>query len=99
MHAVVVRVKISDFEKAREGLRERVVPRATQANGFVAGYWTRSADGQDGLAMVVFDSESAAEAATEMIRAGAEQGDGVTLEGIEVREVVEHVSAEPPQIH
>jgi hypothetical protein len=38
MHAVVARVKIGDFEKAREGLRDEVVPRVSQAPGFIAGY-------------------------------------------------------------
>jgi hypothetical protein len=42
MHAVVVRVTIGDVEIARKGLREQIVPRASQAPGFVAGYWTSS---------------------------------------------------------
>jgi hypothetical protein len=90
MHAVVVRVSISDFESARKGLREQVVPRASQAPGFVAGYWTRADDGSNGLSMVVFESEDNARAAAEMIREGGGRPEGVTLEGIEVREVVEH---------
>jgi len=48
MHAVVVRVSISDVETAQKGLEEIVVPRVKQALGFVAGYWTRSADGSNG---------------------------------------------------
>jgi hypothetical protein len=95
MHAVVVRVTIEDFDAARKGLQEEVVPRASQAPGFVAGYWTRSEDGHDGLAMVLFDSEDSARAATEMIRAraGEREDEGVKLEGVEVREVVEHAGA------
>jgi hypothetical protein len=38
MHAVIVKVTIGDFEAAQKGLREQVVPRASQAPGFVAGY-------------------------------------------------------------
>jgi len=41
MHAVVVRVNIDDSEAATARLREEVVPRVSQAPGFVAGYWTR----------------------------------------------------------
>jgi hypothetical protein len=41
MHAVVVRVNMDDSEAATARLREDVVPRVSQAPGFVAGYWTR----------------------------------------------------------
>ena len=41
MHAVVVKVKINDSEAAESHLREKTVPRVSQAPGFVAGYWTR----------------------------------------------------------
>lgn len=85
MHAVVVRVSINDFESARRGLQEQVVPAVSQAPGFVAGYWTRGEDG-NGLSMVVFESEEAARAAAE--RLPGNLAEGVTLDGIEVREVV-----------
>ena len=86
MHAVVVRVSISDVETAQKGLEEVVVPRVSQAPGFVAGYWTRSDDGSNGQSMIVFESEDAARTAAE--RLGANVPEGVTLEGSEVREVV-----------
>jgi hypothetical protein len=89
LHAVVVRVTIGDVETARKGLREQVVPRASQAPGFVAGYWTRSDDGRNGLSMVLFESEDAARAAAERIRTEGVVPDTVTLEDVEVREVVE----------
>jgi hypothetical protein len=38
MHAMVVRVSISDDESARQALTESVVPQVSQAEGFVAGY-------------------------------------------------------------
>ena len=57
MHAVVVRVSIQDFEAAKKGLKENVIPAVTQAPGFVAGYWTRSEDGSNGIGMVLFDSQ------------------------------------------
>jgi hypothetical protein len=81
-------VKIEDLETAWKGLQESVVPAVSQALGFVAGYWTRSQGGGNGMGMIVFESQEAAEAATEPIRAGTT--DGVTVEDVEVREVVEH---------
>jgi hypothetical protein len=88
MHAVVVKVAIEDFDRGHRYLTEQVVPRVSQAPGFVAGYWTRSADGNSGLAMMVFESEDAARAVMQMMESQAPQDDGVTIEGIEVREVV-----------
>jgi hypothetical protein len=84
MHAVVVRVTISDHEAAEEHLRERVVPGMSQAPGFSAGYWTRTGDA--GLAMVVFASEAEAMSAGE--RVPSLVPDVVKLEGVEIAEVV-----------
>jgi heme-degrading monooxygenase HmoA len=88
MHAVVVRVSIGDVNVATPELRERVVPRAKGAPGFVAGYWTQSDDRDNGLSMVVFDSEDNAKAAAELIRTAGVVAETVTLESVEVREVV-----------
>lgn len=84
MHAVVVRVTIADPGQGETVLRERVVPRVSQAPGFVAGYWTRKDNG--GLSMSVWESEEAATNAGEMARSLAPEG--VTVESVEVREVV-----------
>jgi hypothetical protein len=86
MHAVVVRVSISDVETAQKGLEGVVVPRVKQAPGFVAGYWTRSEDGSNGQSMMVFESEEAARAVAERI--GTDIPEGVTIESTDVREVV-----------
>ena len=86
MHAVVVKVKINDLEAADSHLRERVVPAISQAPGFVAGYWTRK-DGT-GLSMIVFDSEDAANRASEQVPSMIP--DAVTLENVDVREVAAH---------
>ncbi len=86
MHAVVVRVTISDVESAVAALREQVVPRVSQSPGFVTGYWTRKDD--DGLSMTIFESEEAARAASEQIPSTVP--DAVTLESVEVREVTAH---------
>ena len=85
MHAVVTRVTVNDREAATSHLRENVVPGVSQAPGFVAGYWTRGDDGT-GLAMVIFESEEAATNMSE--RVPSMLTDSVTLENIEVREVV-----------
>jgi heme-degrading monooxygenase HmoA len=87
MHAVVVRVTINDFDESVKMLKEQIVPGASQAPGFVTGYWTRSDDDR-GLSMIVFESEEAANGAAQMIQTAAESNDTVTLDGIEVREVV-----------
>jgi hypothetical protein len=86
MHAVLVKVSISDFEGSVKQLRETVVPRVSQLPGFVAGYWTRSSDGSNGRSLLVFESEEAARAAADRI--GAQVPAGVTFESAEVREVV-----------
>jgi hypothetical protein len=86
MHAVVVNVTISDHEVAESHLRENVVPGVSEAPGFVAGYWTRKDD--SGVAMVLFESEDAAQAMSE--RVPSMVPDVVTLKDIEVREVVAH---------
>lgn len=84
MHAVVARVTVSDPEASESVLREQVVPRVSQAPGFVAAYWTRKEN--TGLSMTVWESEDAADTASEMVRTMAPEG--VTVESVEVREVV-----------
>lgn len=84
MHAVIVRVTIHDEEPALKELREQVVPAVSQQPGFVTGYWTRKDN--SGLSIAVFESEDAANAAREGIRDVAP--DGVTIEDVELREVV-----------
>lgn len=84
MHAVVVRVTIHDRDAAQQALESQVVPRVSQAPGFVAGYWTWKDN--TGLSMVVCESEEAATSMSEMVPSMIP--DAVTLEGVEVREVV-----------
>jgi hypothetical protein len=88
VHAVVVKVTITDREVAEKRLREETIPRVSQLPGVVAGYWTRS-NGPDGLSMVVFESEDAARAAAEQVPNMVSES--VTLEGVDVREVVASV--------
>jgi hypothetical protein len=84
MHAVVVRVTIGEMEAGLTELREVVVPQVSRAPGFVTGHWTRKDN--SGMSMIIFESEDAANSASEHIRSTIPQG--VTLEDVEVREVV-----------
>jgi heme-degrading monooxygenase HmoA len=89
MHAVVVDLAIDELDTDLAALRERVVPRISEAPGFVTGYWTRK--GNTGLSVIVFDSEDAANAGAERVRSTVSDVDAVaTVENIEVREVVAH---------
>jgi hypothetical protein len=90
MHAVVVRVNITDAEGGEKMLHEEVVPAVSQAPGFVAGYWTRAEDGSNGMSMVVFESEEAANGAAARLRDQGPGSDAVSLDSVEVREVLAH---------
>jgi hypothetical protein len=83
-HAVAVRVSSDDFEASIRELHERIVPRASNAPGFVNGYWTRKND--TGLAIILFDSEDAAQGAMEQIRTAPPET--AKVEDTEIREVV-----------
>ena len=86
MHAVAVRVTINNREAAEQHLRDKVVPRVSQAPGFVHGYWTWKDN--TGLALVVFESEAEATSTSQQIPNMITPD--VTLESVEVREVVAH---------
>ena len=86
MHAVIVKVTLHDREAAEAELHEKVIPGVSQAPGFVAGYWTSKDN--TGLSMLVFESEDAATGASRMIPSTVPAS--VTLEDVEVREVVGH---------
>jgi hypothetical protein len=87
MHAVIVSVTITDAELATTFLRNEIVPRVKQAPGFVAGYWVRIEGGDKGRGTIVFESEDAARAAADQIT--QDPGQAVTLDSVEVGEVVE----------
>ena len=85
MHAVVVHLTITaDFDTDTRQLREQVVPAVSHAPGFVAGYWTR--EERSGLSVLVFESEDAANETA--ARIGSMAPEDVTVEDVEVREVV-----------
>ena len=90
MHALVTRVTIHDADRTREMLDSQVVPGVSSAPGFQSGQWTWSTGGGErtGLAMMIFDSEENARSAGDRVRAAAESSDDVTLDEVEIREVV-----------
>jgi hypothetical protein len=91
MYALVVRVTIHNADRTREVLNSQVVPQVSGSPGFKTGYWTWSTGGGElnGLSLVVFDSEENARGAGDRISAiAADAPDDVTLDGVEVREVV-----------
>ena len=90
MHAVVARSTIHDYEQATSLLREQAIPRISQAPGFVSAQWVRL-DESTGTSMLTFETEEAARAAAEQIRATPPGGDAITINSIEVGEVVERV--------
>ena len=89
MHAVVVRVTLIDREAAQQRLDQEVVPQVSQAPGFKAGYWTWKDN--TGLSMAILDSEEAANQVAGRVHdmVGGMAG-AVTLDDVEVREVVAH---------
>jgi hypothetical protein len=90
MHAVVARSTIHEYEQATSFLREQAIPRIKQAPGFVSAQWVRL-DDTTGTSMLTFETEEAARAAAEQIRANPPGGDAITIDSIEVGEVVERV--------
>jgi hypothetical protein len=88
MHAVVVSLTINDPEANEKVLREQVVPDMSHAQGFIAGYWTRK--DSTGLSMILFESEDAANVASERFKSSVRPSIPAvaTLHNVEVREVV-----------
>ncbi len=85
MHAVVVSVTINDPEAATTYLREEVVPRVSQAPGFVNAYWVRLESGK-GRSTILCESEDAARGLAGQISAAP--GGATTIDSIDVGEVV-----------
>jgi hypothetical protein len=86
MHAVVVNVTVKDPEAAGAALNKDVVPRVSQAPGFVAGYWI-GLPNEKGTSIIVFESEEAARTASEQAQP---PGEFVTFDSVQVGEVVAH---------
>jgi hypothetical protein len=89
MYAVIHTVTIDDPAAAMAEL-DQVVPQVSGMPGFTAGYWVaRSPD--TGIAMVMFDSEEAAQGFANFLKSTPDAG-GVTLdrENITVGQVFAH---------
>ena len=84
---VFVNVDASQADPARRGLHEQVIPRVSQAAGFVAGYWLEPVDGK-GISMTLWESEQAAREAAGLIQPDSSPTTGVKLDRIETREVI-----------
>jgi hypothetical protein len=87
MHAVFTTVTINDEGSATARLRDEIVPQVSSAPGFIAGYWVRLPGGK-GVSIVAFESEEAAQAMVNMLRDRPAVDDTVTLDSVEVGEVV-----------
>lgn len=93
MYAVVVIANVDNPDDP-EGLRqlqERVAPGVSQMPGFKAGYWLRPTGNNEGLSVVIVDSEENARAGLENAKNMFNSGQvpqGVTLKSADVREVV-----------
>jgi hypothetical protein len=89
VHAVIGNVTIHDFERSVPVLRDEIVPRVKQTPGLVSAYWWRS-DANRGMSVIVCESEDAAQALARRIETEGPPTDTVTLNSVEVREVVAH---------
>ena len=90
MNAVVVRSTVHDVEVGRKFLREHAIPRLQQAPGFVTAQWVRL-DSGNGTAMLTFESAEAAQAAAEQLRTNPPPENAVTINTVELGEVIERV--------
>jgi hypothetical protein len=92
MHGVLVTVNLdaAQFEAARKALQEQVIPNVKKMPGIVRGFWTRGADGTQGVSLVVFDTKEHADSASQFVRS-TPPPPGVTHVSIEVREVIADV--------
>jgi hypothetical protein len=87
MHAVVTNVTVNDEATGTARLRDQIVPQISSAPGFVAGYWVRLPGGK-GTSIVAFESEGGAQTMVNMIRERPVVDEGVTIDTIEIGEVV-----------
>ena len=90
MHAVVVRSTVHDVEQGRKFLQEQAIPRLSQAPGFVGAQWVRL-EGGTGTGMLTFESQEQAQAAVEQLRTNPPPESAVTINTVEVGEVVERI--------
>ena len=90
MHAVVVRSTLHDAEQAMTFLREQGIPRIRQAPGFIGAQWVRLGE-NTGTSMLTFETEDAARAAAEQLKANPPGGEFITIDSTDIGEVVERI--------
>jgi hypothetical protein len=66
------------------------VPRVRETPGVIGAYWVRSRDDR-GMGVILFESEEAAQGLARWIESTGPPTDAVTLDRVEVCEVVAHV--------
>jgi hypothetical protein len=88
MHAIVVRTTIDVPDRAIDNLKETMIPLLKQMAGFVGAQWVRL-DEHTGTSMLTFETAEAAGAVADMLRKNPPTG--VTVNSVEVGEVVERV--------
>ena len=89
MHAVLVESTVHDVEQGRTFLREQGIPILRQVPGFVTAHWVKFGNNR-GASMLIFESEEAAQGAAEQLRTNPPPAGAVTINSVEVGEVVEH---------
>jgi hypothetical protein len=75
------------YETARKVLETEILPRVRQIPGVVGGYWLEPVDGK-GLSIIVCESKEVAEMPVPNAQPGDSPAPGVTVERIEIREVI-----------
>jgi hypothetical protein len=82
----------SSVDPERTGLNDVVIPRVRQLPGVIAGHWLEPIDGK-GLSIVIFETHEAARGAIEAmgLKEGSSPAPGVTVEGVQTREVIGHL--------
>jgi len=89
VHAVVMKVEISNYEEAKKFLESEIIPSVKQAPGFVSGVWIPpNEDTGEGFSVVVVDSEDQAKAMQSMLpKPGEAVNEAVSVKSVEVRRV------------
>jgi len=80
-------IDLSQYDNARQTLEAQILPTIRKDPGVVAGYWLEPVDGK-GLTIVFFKSKEAAESPAMNVQPGDSPAPGVTVESVEIREVI-----------
>ena len=87
MHAIVHTMTITDSPANRARLVDEVVPRVRQLPGFVRGIWVSDPSAGTATALVVFDTQEAAEAVAATLRDPSHHHDDTVTTSVEVCEL------------